>query len=378
MSKLTNGGPKKAAILTIGLLALCLALLAVTPPADTQAAATWNPKAAATYLDYRETWWMGWSVAARDHQTFCISCHSAVPYALARPALRAALGETGPSADERQLLANVRKRVELGNDAGAFFSDQEAGPHKTAESHSTEAVLNALVLASDDARTGRLTDDTRAAFRQMWALQETSGERSGAWLWLRFHLQPWEADDSDFFGAALAAVAVGTAPEDYRNNSEIQNNLKLLRDYLGREYPKQSLINRALLLWAGAKWPGLLTVQQQASLIEEIGSKQQADGGWSLASLAEPWKRADGTALETRSDGYATGLVAFALEQAGLASSSVHLKRALAWLVVNQNPTEGLWPAVSPNHQRDPASEIGRFMSDAATAYAVLALTGSR
>src|SRR6266487_640846 len=48
----------------------------------------WNTKTAAAYLDERETWWMDSKTAARDHGTFCISCHTAAPYALARPALR--------------------------------------------------------------------------------------------------------------------------------------------------------------------------------------------------------------------------------------------------------------------------------------------------
>ena len=92
--------------------------------------------------------------------------------------------------------------------------------------------------------------------------------------------------------------------------------------------------------------------------------------------MAATWKRRDGTPLEKKSDGYATGLVSFVLQRAGLSTRS-ELKQALAWLVKNQNKAEGLWPATSLNKERDPASDPGRFMSDAATAYAVLALTAN-
>ena len=70
----------------------------------------------------------------------------------------------------------------------------------------------------------------------MWALQKTTGDDKGAWSWLRFGNEPWEADDSQFYGASLAAVAVGVAPQDYRSAPEIRKNLELLRDYLLREY----------------------------------------------------------------------------------------------------------------------------------------------
>ena len=94
-----------------------------------------------------------------------------------------------------------------------------------------------------------------------------------------------------------------------------------------------------------------------------------------MSSLIGAWMRRDGTPLETQSDGYATGVIAFVLQQAGLPRDNAPVKRALSWLVQNQNKAEGFWPAWSLNKQRDPASDPARFMSDAATAYAVLALT---
>ena len=66
--------------------------------------AGWDPKAAAAYLDRRMEWWISWKNSARDHGTFCFSCHTAVPYALARPELRTMLAESADAAPRRQLM----------------------------------------------------------------------------------------------------------------------------------------------------------------------------------------------------------------------------------------------------------------------------------
>ena len=383
----------KATMLRICVVAtgLVAGLLTASSPPETKATNSWNPRGAAAYLDQRQGWWAAWPIAARDHQTFCVSCHTAVPYALSRPALRAALAEEAPSLNERTLLDNVTKRVRLWKEVEPFYSDAKDGVNKTAESRGTEAVLNALILASYDAQNGKLSDDARAAFDNMWALQLTTGDKKGSWSWLQFGLQPWEARDSQYYGAALAAVAVGTAPESYRLAPKIQQNLKLLREYLEREYATQPTINRVMLLWASAKLPEVVEPRHRRAIIDEVLRQQQKDGGWALSPLAwswrswsppsllraciRPWIRHDGTLQDLKSDGYATSLITLVLQEAGIRRDNVQVKLGLAWLVRNQEGTQGLWRSYSLNRRRTPSSNIGRFMSDAATAYAVLALT---
>jgi len=344
---------------------------------ETKIANSWDPKAAAAYLDQRQSWWMEWPRAQRDHETFCVSCHTAVPYALSRSALRTVLAEKAPSQNERRLLDNVTKRVRLWKEVEPFYKDADRGPYKSVESRGTESVLNALILSSRDAESGQLSNDARTAFANMWAEQQTTGKQKGAWLWLRFKNEPWEADDSDYFGATLGAVAVGTAPGNYRETPEIQSSVKLLREYLDREFAAQTTMNRVLLLWANAKMPGFLEPDRQKAIIGDLLEKQQPDGGWSLSSLSGDWKRADGTPQDTRSDGYATGLITFVLQQAGISPENAKVKRGLAWLTANQDKTEGSWTAYSLNKNKEHhiSPETALFMNDAATSYAVLSLT---
>jgi squalene-hopene/tetraprenyl-beta-curcumene cyclase len=348
-----------------------------TASADAAPGEDWSPQSAAAYLDGRISWWMSWPKAARDHETFCISCHTALPYALGRPALHQTLKEQSPSPTEQELLGNVVKRVRMWKDVEPFYPDQTSGLPKTSESRGTESILDALILVWRDIPTGVLSPDARLALDNMWALQLKTGEMNGSWAWLQFHNAPWEGD-SQYWGTTLAAIAIGSAPGNYQSELQIQAGLIRLRTYLVKGMAAQTLLDRAALLWASAKISNLLTKDQREALSEEVLAKQREDGGFSLADMVGSWKRKDNTPLNPAPDGYATGLVAFALEQAAIPSTRTGLSRAIEWLRRNQNPADGRWPASSLNKQRDLESDAGRFMSDAATSYAVLALENAK
>lgn len=331
----------------------------------------WNSGAAAHYLDQREGKWAAWPGAARDRGTFCVSCHTTLSYALVRPEISSPDAENAGLTEETKLIENVRRRVQMWQEIGPYYRGKED------ESRGTEAVLNALILATYDARHGgSMSAGTRAAFDHMWALQKTTGERKGAWDWLQFGQEPWEALDSAYYGACLAALATGTAPGAYRNDPGIKTNLALLQDYLRQNYDAATTINRVALLWASLKLPGLLARETQQSIIHEVYEKQRADGGWSLATLIGDWKRPDGTPLVLESDGYATGLIAYVLQEGGTPRDDAHLERSLRWLSDNQNWWNGSWSAYSLNKRRhNPFSNVSQFMNDAATAYAAMALS---
>jgi squalene-hopene/tetraprenyl-beta-curcumene cyclase len=349
-----------------------LVLLVLLPACSLMAAPpetnSWNPAGAASYLDNRQVWWQAWDKSQRDHDTHCVSCHTVLPYATGRPALRAPLKEETASAPERTMLAWVEKRVGLWAETEPYYKTS-SGPTKPKESRGTEAVLNAFVLANYDARAGHLRDVTRSAFEHAWSEQLDSG----TWDWLNFHYAPWEADTSQYWGTTLMAMAVATAPDGYRDTPQIQAGLDKMRAWLKQQYAGQPLFNRAFLLWTSSRLRGLLSPAEQKTLSEEIVAREQEDGGWNIATLAS-WKRVDKTELDLHSDGYATAIALLALKGAGASASSPALERGRAWLLRNQDPKDGSWSAVSVNKERDQASDIGRFMRDAATGYSALAL----
>jgi squalene-hopene/tetraprenyl-beta-curcumene cyclase len=340
----------------------------------------WNPQAAARYLDAREGWWQAWPQSHRDQGTICISCHTAVLYAIVRPILRQDLGETEPTGPEKFLMQSVEKRVGHWSEMAPFYSDAVQGAGKTAQSHATEAVLNAVILASRDSRLGKLRPITRKALEEAWALQEVTGENAGGWKWQDFSLAPWESAESGYQGAAMLALAVGSAPEGYASEPGVREHMERLVSYLRREYSEQPLMSQLYVLWASSKVPGLLNATESNALILKTKSVEERDGGWRLIvlnkqpglrnSLRGAWKQLNSKA---ESDGVATGLVVLAMEGSGSTLHDPALRRGMEWLEKHQN-ADGKWHASSLNGNVDFDSGVGRFMSDAATGYAVLAL----
>jgi hypothetical protein len=359
----------------LGLAALGHAAGAEQP--KTAPAPGWNAAAAARYLDARESWWQSWDHAKRDHGTRCVSCHTQATYAFARPALRTSLGAPGPANEETAMLADVRRRVQAWNEMQPFYSDEVYGKGKEIESRNAEAVLNAIILSSYDVAAGQPSDIALLAFRHAWELQTKSGPDAGSWVWQNFDYAPWESKESQYHWAALMAVQTAREPGSYARQQQVQQSLKALAGYLKTHYEEQPLLNKIVALWASKPFPEVLTAQQRDALLARIYSLQRADGGWSTTALGD-WHRRDGSPPETRSDGYATALIALVLQQSTSSPSAPHIERALAWLRANQDPETGAWPAWSLNKNRDPQSGPGKFMSDAATAYASLALLAAR
>jgi squalene-hopene/tetraprenyl-beta-curcumene cyclase len=315
--------------------AVCLAL-SLLPVSG----ADWNPRLAAQYLDSRQKEWFVWPRANAGAKP-CVSCHTGVTYLLARPALGKALGEDAPTVYETGLLASLNSRVDKKEPAAS-------------EGLGVESILAARFLATAD------------ALDRMWALQIHEGAAKGAWNWFSLDRDPWEMPDSRFYGAALAAMAV---PAKDHGRPEARD----LVAYLRREQAAQPLHNRLMLLWASTGFPEALPAADRQAIVDEVWKKQQPDGSWTADALG-PFQAHAKAPPTPGSSAYATAFTAYVMQQAGGDPANLKLARALAWLRTHQNPECGCWQSVSMNQPYEPGGMESKFMTDAATSFAAMAL----
>ncbi len=276
----------------------------------------------------------------RTHK--CITCHTNMPYLTARPLLP---GDTG----WKGVRAFLEKDVESWSKGGKPRGD-------------AYVVATAFALAFNDAQqSGKLHAKTRAALDRMFDVQLKTGE----WKWIKCDWPPLEHDD--YYGATVAALAAGIAPDNYAATDKARAGIAKLTAYFART-PPPDLHHTAMLLWASTKLPGLMTPDEQQKAVASLRAKQLADGGWSLPSLGK-YTRHDKTANDpnAESDGYGTGFVAYVLLQSGAKPTDPAITSAVKWLKTNQRES-GRW------FTRSLSNDKAHYIANAGTAFCVLAL----
>ncbi|WP_439629241.1 squalene--hopene cyclase [Gemmata sp.] len=301
---------------------------------DEPLAKAYSAAKAAEYLDGVGVNW------TRDRK--CVTCHTNMPYLTARPLL--------PGGDDwKEVRTFLEKDVASWSNGGKPRGD-------------TYVVATAFALAFNDAQqTGKLHPTTRAALDKMWDVQRKTGE----WAWLKCDWPPLEHDD--YYGAALAALAVGYAPEDYAKTEKARAGVERLKGYF-QKTPSPDLHHTAVLLWASTKLDGLMTADEQKAAVAALRERQHKDGGWALAALGT-YARHDKTPNDPAGagDGYGTGFVTFVLLRSGVPAADPAVAKGLAWIKANQRES-GRW------FTRSLSNEKAHYIANAGSAFCVLAL----
>jgi squalene-hopene/tetraprenyl-beta-curcumene cyclase len=272
----------------------------------------------------------------------CFTCHTNYAHLYVRPLVSA----DAPAAKEVRRFAEelIEKRW------------VESRPRWDAEVVATGAAL----AFNDAATTGKLHPLTRKALDRMWTVQRPDG----GFTWIKCDWPPLESDD--YYGATLAAIAVGRAPEDYAKSAAAIAGIAKLKEYF-KANPGQTLHHRAMVLWGATKLEGLLSADEQQAIVKQLSDLQKPDGGWALATLGD-WKRGDGSPQDNEhSDGYGTGFVVYILRQASVPANDPRIEKGIAWLKTNQRES-GRW------FTRSLHADSKHFITHAGTAFAVMAL----
>lgn len=302
--------------------------------ADEPIAASFSLTKGVQFLDHAALDW--------TRRRKCFTCHTNFAYLIARPMIE------GKSAPHQQVRSKLEELVNT--------RWQNEGPRWDAE-----VVMAAAVLAINDSlTTGTLSSSTRQALDRMWTLQRDDG----GFDWLKCDWPPMEIDDD--YGVAIAAMAVGAAPDAYAETESARRGLEKLRNYL-QANPSPTLHHDAMWIWADSYRGGLLTDQQRSRTVRQLRSLQKDDGGWSAATLAD-WKRADDSEQDVdHSDAYGTAFVVFVLQRSGVLASDPAIEQGIAWLKSNQRQS-GRW------FSRSLYKDSTHYLSHAASAMAVMAI----
>jgi len=315
-----------------------LTLETVVPPSpnrpDEPLRAKFSSSAAVGFLDTVALSW--------QNERKCFACHSNYAYLVVRPVV---FHRTKAHEQIRAALEEVAEHPrEIPGKIGV-----------------AEAVMVAAVLASNDAATtGKLHPATRKALDRMWTVQRDDG----GFTWLKNEQPPSEIDDH--YGATMAAIGAGIAPEGYADTPQAKAGLEKIRQYL-HDNPPANLHHRAMRLLASQHVDGIMTAPERKEVVEDFFALQKADGGWGLATFGS-WQRSDGKEQDyASSDGYGTGFAVYVLRRAGVPTDDARIQRGLAWLKTHQQQS-GRW------FTRSLWKDQKHYLTYDGTAFAVLAL----
>lgn len=313
-----------------------LALETGTPPGpnrpDEPFRQTFSMEAAVRFLDTAALNW--------QQERKCFACHSDYAFFIARPLISWKVPAHAQLRSKLEYLAEHPRDVKY---------------------YVTEGVMVASVLAQNDAlTTGKLHPVTRRALDRMWTLQRADG----GFDWMKYNQPPSEVDDH--YGATVAAIGAGVAPDQYRDMPAARAGLEKIRHYF-RNHPPTQLHHRAMKLLASLHVEGILTHAERQQVVTDLFALQKADGGWGVGTMGD-WERSDGKPRDTQSsDGYGTGFAVHVLRQAGVPASDPRIQQGIAWLKTHQRAS-GRW------FTRSMWKDSQHFISHDGTAYAIRAL----
>jgi squalene-hopene/tetraprenyl-beta-curcumene cyclase len=174
-------------------------------------------------------------------------------------------------------------------------------------------------------------------------------------------------------------MALAAAPGWLENlkDEALLASVARLKKYLATTEPPHDY-GRVVLLWAGARLPGITDKAQQATLVDMLLKHQRADGGWSIRSFARPQQwgignraaklEAEPEFSDPPSDGHMTGLALVVLAECGLPKTDNRVQAGLDWLKTHQR-VSGRWWTRSLN------TDKYHFITYSGTAYPLLALS---